>query len=175
MIKKIRKYIDDKKDLESMFIIYNTLKKSYNEHDIKFVLLTYYDFDIELEMHKEKEERDKRYYQQILRKQAYIRYQNKCVISDINEKILLEVAHIKPVSECSNEQEKTDINNVLLLWIDIHKFFDAYLISINPKTLTVETKCEYLKKYNGMTIKINEQTRKYLENHYSKFISINKV
>ena len=94
-----------------------------------------------------------------------------CVISGISEEILLEVAHIKPVSKCDTEKEKVDINNTLLLWIDIHKYFDTYMISINPKTTKVEVKCDYLMKYNGIKINVNEQTKKYLKNHYSTYCS----
>lgn len=169
MINKIKEYITKHKKTTHIVSIYEKLKEKYNEHDIKFTLLTYFDTDIELEMRKGFHERENRYYQQMLRQQAFERYDNKCLISGIDEELLLEVAHIKPVSECKTENEKSDINNVLLLWIDIHKFFDAYQVSINPNTTKVEVKCDYLSKYDNKKIKINEKTKEYLKYHYEKF------
>jgi predicted restriction endonuclease len=153
-------------------LIYNKLKALYNDHDIKFVLLTFYNYDIELELKKDTEEREYRHYQQILRKESFERYNNKCVISGIKEELLLEVAHIKPVSECELLQEKSDVNNTLLLWMDIHKYFDKYLISINPKTSKVEVKCEYLMKYNNLEVQLTDKTKEYLIEHYTKYKSL---
>lgn len=169
MIENIKKCILDKKDKIPLMLIYEELKNQYNDYDIKFVLLTYYNYDVELEIEIQKEERENRFYQKSLRKKAFEKYKNRCVISNIDNKILLEVAHIKPVNECLSIQEKADVDNTLLLWVDIHKYFDVYDISINPQTCKVEVKCEYLVKYNNLHIELNDKTRKYLEHHYSLF------
>lgn len=169
MINKIKKYITAHQKTTHIVSIYDNLKEKYNEHDIKFTLLTYFNIDIELEMRVNLCEIENRHYQQMLRQRALERFNNKCLISGIGEELLLEVAHIKPVSECESENEKSDINNVLLLWMDIHKFFDANQISINPNTSKVEVKCDYLMEYDGKKVRINEKTKQYLRNHYKKF------
>lgn len=169
MINNIKESILDNINTTPLILIYERLKTLFNDHDIRFTLLTYFNYDINLELKQETEEREKRRYQKLLRKQCLERYQHKCVISGIDKNILLEVAHIKPVSECKSMQEKADINNVLLLWIDIHKYFDAYELSINPETCKVEVKCDYLLKYNGLEIELNTKTREYLKHHYSFF------
>lgn len=61
-------------------------------------------------------------------------YSGKCCITGCNVEAVLEAAHIIPY-------QGTDTNHVtngLLLRADIHNLFDLYLISINPKTGTVE-------------------------------------
>lgn len=169
MIDNIKEYVSDNQNTTPLILIYDKLKTLYNDHDIRFTLLTFFNYDVDLELKQETEEREKRHYQRLLRQQCMDRYQNKCIISNINKDILLEVAHIKPVSECKSVQEKSDVNNTLLLWIDIHKYFDAYELSINPETCKVEAKCDYLMKYNGLEIELNDKTRKYLEYHYCFF------
>lgn len=169
MTEQIKKYIDENINIQPMYLIYDNLKQKFNEHDIKFILLMCYNCDIEKEIMIEYEEKEKRQYQKMLRLKAFEKYDNKCVISGIEKGILLEVAHIKPVSECKNIQEKSDVNNTLLLWIDIHKYFDNYQITINPNTSKIECKCDYLMKYNGIKLDLDKETKKYLEHHYSKY------
>lgn len=169
MINNIKEYISNNINKFPLILIYEQLKLLYNEHDIKFTLLTFFNYDIDLELKQEMEEREKRHYQKLLRQKALERYQNKCIISGIDKDILLEVAHIKPVSECKSIQEKADINNILLLWIDIHKYFDIYELSINPNTCKIEVKCDYLMKYNNLEIELNEETKEYLIYHYINF------
>jgi len=171
MINQIREYIKEQEAKIPMIMIYKELIKKYNENDIQFVLLTYFKYDIENLLKIKFENKEKRNYQNLLRQQAFEKFNNKCVISGNDEELLLEVAHIKPVSECKDINEKSDINNVLLLWIDIHKYFDNYKISINPNTGCVETNCDYFKKYEGKKININIEMKKYLEHHYFKFIN----
>lgn len=170
MINSIREYTKENYDTTPLILIYDKLRNRYNEHDIKFTLLTFFDYDVDLELKLSTEEREKRDYQRLLRQQAFERYNNRCIISGIDEDILLEVAHIKPVSRCDTVIEKADVDNTLLLWIDIHKYFDAYKISINPKTCRVVVKCDYLMKYNDLYLELNDSTRKYLEHHYSIFL-----
>ena len=116
-----------------------------------------------------KSETESRFYQKKLRKECMNKYNNKCIISGNKEEILLEVAHIIPVSECNTNKQKSDVNNTLLLWVDIHRFFDKYLISINPKTSKVETKKKYLEKYDQLYVRLNDETKKYLEHHYNNY------
>ena len=123
----------------------------------------------------ESHEHEKRKYQRKLREDALKRYSGECVISGENKQKLLEVAHIKAVKDCENINEKKDINNTLLLWLDLHKYFDHYAFSINPHTFKVEvdTRNEdnlWLMKYNGMKLNCaNPDMVKYIKHHYLIF------
>jgi predicted restriction endonuclease len=171
MITNISNYISKHIINTPITIIYNKLKQQYNEHDIKFVLLTHFDCDIDTHITRDVEEHVKRNYQTYLRKRALEQYNNKCVISGIYHDILLEVAHIIPVNKCINDSDKSNVNNTLLLWMDIHKYFDNYQITINPSTSRVEAKCDYLMQFDGLKIQLNNETKIYLQHHYKCYCS----
>jgi len=59
-----------------------------------------------------------------------------CAITGTSEISVLEAAHIIPYAERFADRDK--LENGLLLRSDIHKLFDAHLISINPTTRKVE-------------------------------------
>ena len=59
-----------------------------------------------------------------------------CAITGTTEVSVLEAAHIIPYSERFADRDKPE--NGLLLRSDIHKLFDAHLISINPETKEIE-------------------------------------
>jgi hypothetical protein len=63
-----------------------------------------------------------------------IRYGGECCISGCRVDTLLEAAHIIPY----RGDQSDDASNGLLLRVDLHRLFDAHLITINPVTLTVE-------------------------------------
>jgi hypothetical protein len=174
IVEKIKIFIEENTSYDYL-TNFETLKQYYDEDYIKFTLLTEFDIDIDMEIRKDIENKEKRFYQKKLRKESLNMYNNKCIISDNKEDILLEVAHIVPVSECDNNSEKGDVYNTLLLWVDIHRFFDKYLISINPETGIVITNCDYLKQFNGKYIVLNNKTQKYMKQHYNKFVNINKI
>lgn len=154
---------------------YEKLKKlKYSDDIIELVFLV--DFDIYVsDLIIEKQEKEKRKYQCKLRRDALRRYSEKCVISGQDKKRLLEVAHIKAVKDCKNINEKRDINNTLLLWLDLHRYFDDYEFSINPETLKIEVNLnnndnEWLLKYNNMKIDcINNDMIEYINYHYTKY------
>ncbi len=152
----------------------NLIKMKYSKDIISLVYLV--DFDINIDdLVIETQEREKRKYQTKLREEALIKYSGKCVISGQYKERLLEVAHIKSVKDCENIDEKKDVNNTLLLWLDLHKYFDCYAFSINPKTFEIEVDeskedNSWLMKYNKMKIcHINNDMIKYIEHHYSIF------
>lgn len=62
------------------------------------------------------------------------RYGGKCCISGCNINALIEAAHIIPY----RGDQSDDVSNGLLLRVDMHRLFDAHLMSINPETLEVE-------------------------------------
>lgn len=112
-------------------------------------------------------------YQTKLRNDAIARFNGTCPISGIKELNRLETAHIKPVSECINLLEKTDCDNVILMWMDLHKYFDSFKFSINPDTFIIEVnsdnKEEWLNNFNGKKIQLVEENKLYLTYHYNKF------
>jgi len=94
---------------------------------------------------------------------------DKCIISGKTYLLVIALCHY---------YEKFDINNILLLNIETHAFFDAFLVSINPTTskVVVKESCpdKQLFEHNGKYIdKLPKQTLKYLEFHYKKFLESN--
>ena len=165
----IKQYIVENKNHTSYLDIYNNLKNTYNQNYVKFALLVYFYCDVDEEIRKDYELKEKRKYQHLLRKQVLEKFKHKCVISGNQEEIVLEVAHIKPVSECLKNEDKLNVSNTLLLWNDVHKFFDLHLISVNPETSNVETEYEYLIKYNKKHLDLDCETKEYLKDHYMKY------
>lgn len=62
------------------------------------------------------------------------RYGGECCISGCRVETLLEAAHIIPY----RGDQSDDASNGLLLRVDLHRLFDAHMLTINPVTLTVE-------------------------------------
>lgn len=62
------------------------------------------------------------------------RYGGECCITGCRVDTLLEAAHIIPY----RGDQSDDPTNGLLLRVDLHRLFDAHLVSIHPATLTVE-------------------------------------
>ena len=173
----VTKYIDANKNTKSYVDIYDDLiNDEYPSDDIKFVFQMEYDINVNDYIKSEFELREKRMYQQKLRKEAFKFYNNKCIISGIKRKLCLEVAHIKPVCECKSTSEKMNVENTLLLWIDLHKYFDDYAFSINPKTCKIEINDahndhDFLKSYDDKEICLTENNKAFMVHHYDKFIS----
>lgn len=72
--------------------------------------------------------------QQKFRKKVLGFFGGECCISNSKIDVVLEAAHITPF----NGKESNTIQNGICLRADIHKLWDAYLISINPDTCKVE-------------------------------------
>jgi len=77
-----------------------------------------------------------RRYQTAFRQALLRRRPQHCAITGTSEISVLEAAHIIPYAERFADRDK--LENGLLLRSDIHKLFDAHLISINPTTRKVE-------------------------------------
>ncbi|MBB3996083.1 hypothetical protein GGR95_003751 [Sulfitobacter undariae] len=77
-----------------------------------------------------------RRYQNAFRKALLAQRPNQCAITGTSEVSVLEAAHIIPYAAKYANRDKPE--NGLLLRGDIHKLFDAHLISINPSTKEVE-------------------------------------
>lgn len=61
------------------------------------------------------------------------RYGGRCCISGCDISTLVEAAHVIPY----RGDQSDDVSNGLLLRVDLHRLFDAHLVSINPETLEV--------------------------------------
>jgi len=93
-----------------------------------FKLIHNYTFDIQ-----KYEEKVKRIHQEKFRIELINLY-NDCVITGVSD---FEACHIIPFCD-SNYKNKYDKYNGILLKSDLHKLFDSYKFTINPKNLQVE-------------------------------------
>ena len=104
-------------------------------------------------------------------RQALLRKRPKrCAITGTNEVSVLEAAHIIPYAERFADRDKQE--NGLLLRSDIHKLFDAHLISINPETREIEVSdriesSDYLNLRGGIVS--DEVSQKSLSFHFENF------
>lgn len=155
-------------------IIYD-IKTLKHDHIIK----KYDECDIELAKYILNKEQEKiglkniRLHEKELRKKVIDR-DKTCIISGHDENSC-EVAHIKPFCD-SNTIEKYDINNCILLDAGLHKLFDKYLWTINPKTkkIIVSDKIKNSKslinKLSDSKINISDKQLQYFNYHYNIFI-----
>jgi len=111
-----------------------------------------------------------RRYQSAFRRVLLSKRPNRCAITGTSELSVLEAAHIIPYSEQFADRDKPE--NGLLLRSDIHKLFDAHLISINPETKAIEVSerisaADY-RSLRGKTL-TDEVSPKSLSFHYENF------
>jgi predicted HNH restriction endonuclease len=72
------------------------------------------------------------------RYKLFKRYGKKCALCNVDCEDLLEAAHIKPVHSKGSDHP----GNGLVLCRNHHKALDAYLLSIDPETLTIDARNE---------------------------------
>lgn len=111
-----------------------------------------------------------RRYQSAFRKALLSKRPNRCAFTGTSELSVLEAAHIIPYAERFADRDKPE--NGLLLRSDIHKLFDAHLISINPETKAIEvsdriTSPDY-QGLRGKTVTV-EVSPKSLGFHFENF------
>lgn len=111
-----------------------------------------------------------RRYQSAFRQALLSKRPNRCAITETSELSVLEAAHIIPYAERFVDRDQPE--NGLLLRSDIHKLFDAHLISINPTTKEIEVSGriespDYV-SLQGATVD-DEISLKSLYFHYEKF------
>jgi hypothetical protein len=112
-----------------------------------------------------------RHYQSIFRKKLLAERGSRCAITGTTDPWVLEAAHIIPYAAKFADRDKPE--NGLLLRSDIHKLFDAHLISINPSTKTVEISSRLTSpEYASLRgVKIGENVAsKSLEFHFARFL-----
>ena len=101
---------------------------------------------------------------------AIIKRYNRCIVSNMDNEIC-EASHIIPFAE----SKSFDINNGLLLNSILHKLFDKYYWSINPKTLCIEIFVPVFKNDIYNILKPYENIIKYLIDHYNKTVEQSKI
>lgn len=101
------------------------------------------------------------------------RYGEKCCLCGVTGKSFLVASHIKPWSDSSPE-ERTDVNNGLLLCPNHDKLFDGGWISFDDNGSIIisgkldKANCVFLNVNNQMHIELSEGNKKYLIYHREK-------
>lgn len=109
-------------------------------------------------------------------KQTLVERYKQCVVTG-DPFDICDGAHIIPYCNSYNDQ-KYDTNNGLLLTPSVHRLFDQYKITINPKTSKIELHENILNddnyknyhQYHNKKIKLNSKTLKYLKYHHGIFV-----
>ena len=151
-----------------LFLLYKYLTSKFWKEDVDLIMYDEINYECEHELHNKRDKQDN------FRKQLINKYK-KCLISG-NGELVCEACHIKPYV-LSNDDEKYDINNGLLLDSTHHKLFDRFLISINPETKKLEIKNNLDKEdykniwtnNNKIIDIIDKSSIKYLRYHYNLF------
>lgn len=105
------------------------------------------------------------------REAVIARYGGQCCISGCSIAALIEAAHIIPY----RGQQTDEVSNGLLLRVDLHRLFDAHLMSIQPEALVVEVagaiEDPTYRAFHGMQLfKFTPRPRRlFLEEHYRLF------
>lgn len=168
--------ISDVKYDNEIYEYYNSLKKERNinkikidEESLEFVKSVDNEI-VEPIKPNEKEAIVKQRLTQGLFKEKLIKRECKCIICNIENIAFLIASHIKPWAD-SNDYEKIDVNNGFLFCPNHDKLFDEGYISfkdngellISPKLTKRDIELFNLSK--KITVKINKDTKKYLEYH----------
>lgn len=108
------------------------------------------------------------------RQQIIEQWEGKCPVSGVTITPLLIASHIVPWSQ-SNDEEKLDVNNGILLSPNVDALFDKHLISFeNDGSILISDKVsgedrEALGVSESGRIKVSEGMIPYLERHRQKF------
>ena len=102
-----------------------------------------------------------------------IRRYKKCCLCGIDDKKLLLASHIKPWAESAGE-ERTDVNNGLLLCPNHDKLFDLGYISFDDNGVVVVS--QSLNVMNQALMNVNDEmridmtaaTKKYMQYHRTR-------
>ncbi len=104
-------------------------------------------------------------------------WNNKCAVTGCNIPEVLRASHIK-AWEHSNDDERLDAHNGILLAASLDALFDEYLITFtNNGTMRVNRRIKEIDLDNlgvpkGVTVQFKTQTQVYLKSHQIKFEQI---
>ena len=113
------------------------------------------------------------------RKQVINKWKGKCPLTGIDVVSILISSHIVPWSE-SNDEERLDVDNGILLSPNIDALFDRHLITFDDDGgLLISSKVsqkniENLRLLSLPKIEINEGMLKYIKRHRERFSEIQK-
>lgn len=105
------------------------------------------------------------------------RWNNKCAVTGCNIPEVLRASHIK-AWEYSNDIERLDVHNGILLTASLDALFDEYLITFtNNGTMRVNQRIGKADLNNlgipkGVRIQLKDQMKIYLKSHQTKFEKI---
>ena len=108
------------------------------------------------------------------RQQIIEKWKGQCAITGLSVKSLLIASHIVPWSE-SNDEERLDPDNGILLSPNFDALFDKHLISFNDDGSIIVSET-ILSKYretlglsNSIYISVDDGMIKYLRRHHRRF------
>ena len=153
--------------------VYNKCIKKYDKEDIDLI---FYEFNMIYNNEKKIfESKEKRINQDQFRENI-IKRDKKCILTGSNSD-MCEACHIIPYSD-SNNIQKYDINNGLLLERGIHNLFDKHLWSINNDSIVVVSdkilnneSYKLINYCNKKKLLLNKKQLEYLDIHYNIFLS----
>ena len=109
------------------------------------------------------------------RQQIIEKWVGKCPVTQSELLKILISSHIVPWSEC-NDKERLDVENGILLSPNVDSLFDKHLISFSDNgqmIISERLSGEELKKLGipvGVTIKVTEGMKKYLQRHRERLL-----
>lgn len=113
------------------------------------------------------------------RQQVINKWKGKCPLTGIDVVAILISSHVVPWSE-SNDEERLDVDNGILLSPNIDALFDRHLITFDDDGgLLISSKVsqkniENLRLLSLPKIEINERMLKYIKRHRERFFEIQK-
>jgi len=113
------------------------------------------------------------------RQQVINKWKGKCPLTGIDELPILISSHIVPWSE-SDDDERLDVENGILLSPNLDALFDRHLISFDDygelliSSKLSEKNIENLNLLSLPNIEINERMLKYIRRHRNKFLEIQR-
>ena len=146
-------------------LMYEQLNELYPKSKVDFVMYDMFGYEHLLPNDRMKRTDDQ--YKKDVRK----RYGDRCIITGV--RATTQVCHIVPFSE-SDELERYDVNNGILLRDDIHRLFDRHDLRIDPNTLIVRLSDDLMNSaddscyhpLDGAVVDIPERSKHYLVRKY---------
>ena len=111
--------------------------------------------------------------QDIFRNGLITKYKNKCCLCGVDDESLLIASHIKPWAK-SDDHEKLDVNNGLLLCPSHDRLFDRGYISFDDSGVIIVSKQlssnskMFMNVHDGMKITVSDDNREYIRYHREK-------
>jgi hypothetical protein len=115
--------------------------------------------------------------QDIFRKNLMEYWQGRCPLTGITDPALLRASHIVPWSECTDDAQRLDVHNGLLLSALWDAAFDRALVTFDDEgkpefSPTLSKAARDALKWS-QTVKLTDQHRQSLSQHRLRFLAIN--